>query len=556
VKDDTLLLSLLEEALAAGLFAPSLVSCHVAAVSYLAGASGEESPSKRQRTCAADGAVSESVPPSSLHQLYSTLCSCTSRGAPTRQRLVTRCVSRTFAGDQGVLTLLPWVLKAFSVAVPGQHNCRLFCALLHSLEESMTQACAEGCVSVWCSSVAAVQRLLTCAYLVSALSAAGVSDILSAHIRLALDQCCQQSTPQASTAASLLLCSFLDVDTRLVDPHTADAWRLSWVGCEHAPAASQEAACRLISAYADTRQLDRLLLTATSSICTLSMSSDHELAGMRATMGSPAVIAAWSAAAARLPSAQCVLVVHAVEQCARCALELEPKRSLSLLGPLAEMQAAVLAGVAVLPPTASAVAFAALSLQSQLNAQPILEDSQPLCAFRLHLATTIWRLADECLVQAGGSQVCDDALACRRAASALAMRDESRWAAEKGIAPWLHLELARAALMRISLLTESDEHDDDDAYTAQRCCERWLAVSEAHCAASWDGITSTISRAALPCALWHLCTEFARLWCVSHGTIRCTLTYPSGAHLQASHFCVDLCWRCCAVLIVLIRFLC
>jgi hypothetical protein len=209
-----------------------------------------------------------------------------------------------------------------------------------------------------------------------------------------MHQCEEQGCSSVSAATASLLCSLLDADTRLIDPHIVDAWRAIWAGSTCSPPGSKEAACRLIAAYGDTRQLEALLLSLTTAILSLPDEPGEEEAGMRALMCSPAILSAWSAAAARLPVAQVCVVVEAVAHCTQRSLLLKNGVASVLLGrlaPLGGSLATVLAGVCVLQSSALSVARAERALQTLLDAQAreAGSEAQHAAAFLLHLSAAI-----------------------------------------------------------------------------------------------------------------------------------------------------------------------
>ena len=516
---DCELLPLLEEALQAGLFAPSLAAGHVAAASALAARSEPREPGKRQRkddgsAAAAKGDPSAAQTPQSL--LYSAVCERVRAGTSTAAHPLRRCAHSPPAGEASYVSLLPWLLSCVATlsaggaapqAGPGSHSFALLCALLSALEESMTDACARSDAGAWCSSVAAAGGLLGDAHRLGVLvHVADSPEALPAHLSLVLQQCSTLESSLASASAASLLAPLIDIDTRLVALHLQPAWRAVWLGSASAPEPCRAAACNLIAAFGDTRQLDVLLAEAAAA---MRSSRPSETAGLATVMCSPDVAAAWFAASARAPAAQVSLIVQAVSSCLVQAVsaQVSGDQTMSQLSPLAETLASTLSGVCVTPATAPAVSLAAAALQARIDEMAVplsaLEPAvQPAAAILIRIASVNCQLSRHCAETAGVAA--DVAAAAGTFQRLCCARD-----AAIPLAPWLRLELSRFALRWMP--GPAAEH----AFELLT-----LPFLRADAGSSWDGTVSTVCADTLPCAIWSLCTEHTHVWCALPSSCR------------------------------------
>jgi hypothetical protein len=277
---------------------------------------------------------------------------------------------------------------------------------------------------------------------------------------------------QPASAASALFCSLLDVDVRIAGPHVADAWRAAWLGRAHAHRESVAAACSLVAAFGEIRQLDALLRETTASLATCLTSADCDTAsGANAVLTSPAVVAAWSAAAARLPAAQAVLVVQAVSNSIEQAESsgLFGDGAQALLAALTETLAAMLAGLHATDATAVVLGRALLALQSRMTTLSSGCDArsaasaaaQARSAMLLRLCTSSCWLAQDCIAQAAENA---DATACCVTALQTAASVAAGAACATTVSPWLQLERVRAAAARLVWHSVASEDAEDESF--------------------------------------------------------------------------------------------
>jgi hypothetical protein len=115
-------------------------------------------------------------------------------------------------------------------------------------------------------------------------------ETLPTHLSLVLQQCSVLGSTLASASAAALVGPLIDIDTRLVAMHLRPMWRAVWLGSAISPEPCRAAACNLIAAFGDTRQLDLLLLETSAA---MRNSLAGESAGMAAVMCASDVAAAW-----------------------------------------------------------------------------------------------------------------------------------------------------------------------------------------------------------------------------------------------------------------------
>jgi hypothetical protein len=145
----------------------------------------------------------------------------------------------------------------------------------------------------WGSTVAASCDLLRVAHRLGVLAHVHVSnspETLPTHLSLVLQQCSVLGSTLASASAAALVGPLIDIDTRLVAVHLRPMWRAVWLGSASSPEPCRAAACNLIAAFGDTRQLDLLLLETSAA---MRNSLAGESAGMAAVMCASDVAAAW-----------------------------------------------------------------------------------------------------------------------------------------------------------------------------------------------------------------------------------------------------------------------
>lgn len=304
--------------------------------------------------------------------------------------------------------------------------------LLSALQAAMRTACAHPDVPAWCAAGAASADVLAAAHRADMLP--GLSDAaspLAAHISLMLQQCVElQSAPAAAAAACRVVCSLVDADVRLLEPHLQALWHAIWAGGAQEGGPCEAATCCIILAYGDTRQLATLLPAVAAALCTLPGGCDA-----RPVMCAPAVAAAWSVAAARLPAAQVPSVLQSIGECLAQGAQAQllgggSVRACALLPALAETLAAALAGMDVTPAAAAATGLAVAALQARIEAllrvaggaAAELAAGQASRAMLLRLSSLARALAQHCAAQAGGGEEEAGARACILAANDMAAR--------------------------------------------------------------------------------------------------------------------------------------
>jgi hypothetical protein len=429
--------------------------------------------------------------------------------------------------------------------------------LLSALQAAMRTACAHADVPAWCAAGAASADVLAAAHRADMLP--GLSDAaspLAAHISLMLQQCVElQSAPAAAAAACRVVCSLVDADVRLLEPHLQALWHAIWAGGAQEGGPCEAAACCIILAYGDTRQLATLLPAVAAALCTLPGGCDA-----RPVMCAPAVAAAWSVAAARLPAAQVPSVLQSIGECLAQGAQAQllgggSVRACALLPALAETLAAALAGMDVTPAAAAATGLAVAALQARIEAllrvaggaAAELAAGQASRAMLLRLSSLARALAQHCAAQAGGGEEEAGARACILAADDMAARltEQLLLQPASALAPWLHLEASRAAMLRAvwaDRLGDAAAPLRAGALGHLQRLVQFEALQGSPSVAGWDGVLSTVDDGSLSCALWQLCTEHLSTWCVALASPVLSLSSPrapfhAGARARSLHLC-------------------
>jgi hypothetical protein len=309
----------------------------------------------------------------------------------------------------------------------------------------------------------------------------------------------------------------------------------------------------MVLAFGDTRLLPQLLLGATEAVCAKPAPRAAADASACELLCEPQLAAAWTSAAARLLPGQAPELLQCVRDCltlaSRAGTLSDGGAPAAHIAALTELLAANVAGVSVTPEAAAALAGACVALQLHigsllqelpLSAKSFTPPLQAVAALLLRLCTVVAALVEACSACTSGlgvpastvSQCIDVA---RSALSRLSPHLEG--ARGRACTPWFQLEAARCAMLLATW--QSRGAVLDCAAVVAAVCPRMLAPETLKAAqlSAWDGVVSSVSREALPCALWQLVTEHMAAWCVPRW-VASVMRAPHMCPPTEAHACV------------------
>jgi hypothetical protein len=431
--------------------------------------------------------------------------------------------------------LLPWLVDSYAAAIrhlppassgSADRGVRLVASLLASLRRCMAAASSGGDAASWSAAVTASAAVLRAAHRCELLGAgAGVQEALSSHVAVVMGQFEQLNTPEAGGACCRLFSSLSGVDVRVLEAHMQDVWHVLWVGHRHDARGAKSAACDVIAAYGDVRQVLPLLRAFTDAAASpRAVQHGGHLAELSCAAS---VTAAWCAAAAMLPASRVPAALASVGECLACALCAEvgsAAQAAERLPSLADALASLVAGLAVASTTAPAAGEAAASLQTQIgNLHASLDAggsaaSQASAACLVRVSLAVCSLAHSCCDSAGCSEEAEAAITCVAESDALFGPATAGFMKRKQQhrTAWLHYELARAAVLRAAWAARGADETRHRAAVAQM--QQLIVIDRLRpegSVLSWDGALSSLDTTRLPCAFVQLLTEAASTWCAS-----------------------------------------
>ena len=440
-------------------------------------------------------------------------------------------------GDAAYMGLLPWLVDSYAAAIrhlppapsgSADRGVRLVGSLLESLRCCMEAASSGGDAASWSTAVTASATVLRAAHRCELLGAgAGVQEALSSHLALVMGQFEQLNAPEAGGACCHLFSSLSGVDVRVLEAHVQDVWHALWLGHRHDARGAESAACDLISAYGDVRQVLPLLRAFTDAAA--SPHAAQHGAHLAELSCAASVTAAWSAAAAMLPASRVPEALASVGECLACALNANVLGSTAAqaaerLPSLVDALVSLVAGLAVTSTTAPAAGEAAAALQTQIGSLHASLDasgsaaSQASAACLVRVSLAVCSLAHFCCDSAGCSEEAEAAVACVAKCDALLDSATTGFLKRKQQhrSAWLHYELARAAVLRTAWAARGADEPRHRAAVAQ--LQQLVVVDRLRpegSVLSWDGALSSLDTTRLPCAFVQLLTESASIWCAS-----------------------------------------
>ena len=442
---------------------------------------------------------------------------------------------RVSSGDAAFMHLLPWLIDCYSSAMKSLtsasahqgRSARVVTTMLSSLQGCMTDACNASDATLWSTAAAASAELVRAAHRCELLGGSvDVQEALASHIAVAVKQLEQLDRMlSAASACNQMFVALADVDVRVLEPHLQGMWHALWASHRHDVAGAGRAACDVISAYGDIRQVPALLRAFTEA---LTSAQAAQQGGQIAAMSCAAAIsAAWCAAATKVPAAQTPSVLVVVQECLNVAQEAgvlggRQASTATMLPCLADALASVIAGLPVTPAATTAVGEAAAVLQEQVNQLHAVFGDRIECrgsvACVLRISIAICSLAHSCCDNAGDADEARGASACITACGDLFTSTTSRFLADvmTNNTPWLHYELARAAVLQATWAGRAaDEGLLGVSITQVEKVMPIEVLQSANFQHVWDGTLPSLDTTAAAVAIWQLLTETTSSWCVS-----------------------------------------
>jgi hypothetical protein len=230
-------------------------------------------------------------------------------------------VKRSYASHTEISMLAKLHAQAFMAAHYARGAARVVTTMLSSLQGCMTDACNASDATLWSTAAAASAELVRAAHRCELLGGSvDVQEALASHIAVAVKQLEQLDRMlSAASACNQMFVALADVDVRVLEPHLQGVWHALWASHRHDVAGAGRAACDVISAYGDIRQVPALLRAFTEA---LTSAQAAQQGGQIAAMSCAAAIsAAWCAAATKVPAAQTPSVLVVVQECLNVAQE-------------------------------------------------------------------------------------------------------------------------------------------------------------------------------------------------------------------------------------------